>query len=98
MAKKKKIESHRDEIDAIDLKLLYLLNQRAELVIKLGEEKCKEGLKLFDPKRERDIYVNLTGKNPGPLTPDAIVRLYERIIDESRRLERTEVYDREKKK
>ena len=98
MAGKKRIDNSRDEIDAIDLRLLYLLNQRAELVIKLAEEKRKQGMKLFDPKRERDIFVKLTGKNPGPLTPDAIVRLYERIIDESRRLERTEVYDRDKKK
>ena len=63
----------------------------------MAKSKVKVGKKLFDPKRERDIFVSITGKNPGPLSPDAIVRLYERIIDESRRLERTEVYDKEDK-
>ncbi|MDF1544596.1 MAG: chorismate mutase [bacterium] len=93
---KKEISKIREQIDELDLKLLYLLNQRAELVVGLATIKHAEGKKLFDPKREKDIFVRITEKNPGPLPPDAVVRLFERIIDESRRIERTEVYDRKK--
>lgn len=90
----KKINSIRIKIDEIDTRLLYLLNQRAEIVLALAEEKVKNGLKLFDPEREREIFVRVTEKNPGPLAPEAIVRLFERIIDESRSLERTKVYNK----
>ena len=92
---KKDIEKIRKKIDKLDDQLLYLLNQRAEQVIDMGRLKHKLGMKVFDPKRERDIFVNMTDKNPGPLTVDAIVRIFERIIDESRRLERIEAFERE---
>lgn len=92
---KKKIDSIRNKIDKIDKQLLYLLNQRAEQVIEMGKIKHKLDLKVFDPKRERDIFVNMTEKNPGPLHVDAIVRIFERIIDESRRLERIEAYEKD---
>ncbi len=73
---------------------MYLLNQRAEQVIEMGKVKQKMEIKVFDPKRERDIFVNMTEKNPGPLHVDAIVRIFERIIDESRRLERIEANEK----
>lgn len=92
---KKKIESIRKKIDKVDKQLLYLLNERAQSVIEMGHVKSKMGLKVFDPRRERDIFVSMTEKNPGPLSVDAIVRIYERIIDESRRLERIEAFERE---
>ncbi len=92
---KKDIDKIRKRIDKLDNQLLYLLNQRAEQVIDMGRLKHKLGLKIFDPRRERDIFVNMTDKNPGPLTVDAIVRIFERIIDESRRLERIEAFERE---
>ena len=92
---KKKIDSIRKKIDKFDRQLLYLLNQRAESVIELGQIKNKMKLKVFDPKRERDIFVRMTEKNPGPLHVDAIVRIFERIIDESRRLERLEAYEKD---
>ncbi len=92
---KKKIDAIRKKIDKLDHQLLYLLNQRAEQVIELGKIKHKLDLKVFDPKRERDIFVNMTEKNPGPLHVDAIVRIFERIIDESRRLERIEAYEKD---
>ena len=92
---KKKIDSIRKKIDKLDTQLLYLLNQRAEQVIEMGKIKCQMDLKVFDPKRERDIFVNMTEKNPGPLQVDAIVRIFERIIDESRRLERIEAYEKD---
>lgn len=94
---KKEIDKIRKEIDSIDQKILYLLNRRAEQVLNLAQFKIKMGKKLFDPKREKDIFVNMTTKNPGPLAPDSIVRVFERIIDESRRLERTEVYEKKEK-
>lgn len=94
----KKLKKLRDEINSFDDQLLYLLNQRAEAVIEVGHIKNKMGLKVFDPKREKDIFVRMTEKNPGPLHTDAIVRLFERIIDESRRLERVEAYSKESNK
>ncbi|MCH9024980.1 MAG: chorismate mutase [candidate division Zixibacteria bacterium] len=94
---KKDLKDFREEINSIDIELLFLFNRRANLVIDLARIKKNQGKKLFDPERERDIFVSLTEKNPGPLTPDAVVRLFERIIDESRRLERTQVYNKKEK-
>ena len=94
---KKNLKDFREEINSIDIELLFLFNRRANLVVDLARIKKQQGKELFDPERERDIFVSLTEKNPGPLTPEAIVRLFERIIDESRRLERTEVYNKKEK-
>ena len=94
---KKDLKDFREEINSIDIELLFLFNRRANLVVDLARIKKQQGKELFDPERERDIFVTLTDKNPGPLTPEAIVRLFERIIDESRRLERTEVYNKKEK-
>ena len=94
---KKDLKEFREEINSIDIELLFLFNRRANLVIDLARIKKDQGKKLFDPERERDIFVSLTEKNPGPLTPDAVVRLFERIVDESRRLERTQVYTKKEK-
>ena len=94
---KQDLKDFREEINSIDIELLFLFNRRANLVIDLAQIKKSQGKKLFDPERERDIFVSLTEKNPGPLTPDAVVRLFERIIDESRRLERTQVYNKKEK-
>lgn len=91
---KKKVDKFREEINKIDQELLFLFNRRATVVVELAKIKRKLGKKLFDPEREKDIFVSVTEKNPGPLKSDAIVRLFERIIDESRRLERTEVYNK----
>ncbi|MEE8405444.1 MAG: chorismate mutase [candidate division Zixibacteria bacterium] len=94
---KKDLKDFREKINSIDIELLFLFNRRANLVVDLARIKKQQGKELFDPERERDIFVSLTEKNPGPLTPEAIVRLFERIIDESRRLERTEVYNKKEK-
>ena len=91
---KKQIDKLREEINKIDRELLYVFNRRATLVVELAKIKRKLGKSLFDPEREKNIFVSMTDQNPGPLHSDAIVRLFERIIDESRRLERTEVYNR----
>jgi len=90
--------SERDElrrqIDATDDKMLDLLNQRAALALQVGKIKKKAGEKLFDAERESEIYERVMKNNSGPLSSQAVLRLFERIIDEIRRVERIEIYDK----
>jgi len=82
------IDDLRIEIDRLDSELLKIFNQRAQLALKIGEIKKTTGLPVFDPDREKRIFQRMKSENPGPLDDQAIVRLFERVIDESRRLER----------
>jgi chorismate mutase len=82
------IDGYRQEIDRLDRELLRIFNARAALALQIGEIKKTLGLPVYDPERERRIFETMTAANPGPLEDDAIVRLFERVIDESRRLER----------
>ena len=82
------IDDYRKEINRLDSELLRIFNERANLALKIGEIKKEQGIPVYDPEREKRIFVAMTGANPGPLDVEAIVRLFERVIDESRRLER----------
>ena len=83
-----KIEDWRDEIDKLDEQLVKLLNARSQCAIELGRIKRELGLAIYSPDREREVIAHVTGVNHGPLDRDAMRRLFERIIDESRRIER----------
>jgi len=82
------IDDLRREIDRLDGELLKIFNQRARLALRIGELKKVAGLPVYDPGREKKIFQRMKEENPGPLDDQAIVRLFERVIDESRRLER----------
>ncbi len=82
------IEKWRKKIDEIDLKLVKLLNQRSECAIEIGKLKDKLKIEIYDPRREEDVICNVRKESTGPLTKEAVKRLFERIIDESRRAER----------
>jgi chorismate mutase len=77
----------RVEIDSIDQRLVELLNQRTRIVEEIGRAKQVAGLPIYEPKREEDVYRNILAHNTGPLTPDALQRIYERLIDEMRSLQ-----------
>ena len=47
------------------------------------------GLEVYQPAREIEVLKHVRSQNDGPLEADAITRLFERIIDEARRLERS---------
>jgi chorismate mutase len=83
-----KIEDWRDEIDRLDEQLVKLLNARSQCAIELGRIKRGLGLAIYSPDREREVIAHVTGINHGPLDGDAVRRLFERIIDESRSIER----------
>lgn len=80
------IEKWRKKIDEIDAALLQLLNQRAGYSREIGLIKRDLGLPVYDPQREREIFERLELLNHGPLGNPAVHRLFERILDESRRV------------
>jgi len=82
------INKIRKRIDLLDDVLLRIFNERARLALEIGHLKKELDLPIFDPSREKRIFERMKAENPGPLDDDAIVRLFERVVDESRRLER----------
>ncbi|MBZ5703610.1 MAG: chorismate mutase [Acidobacteriia bacterium] len=76
----------RGQIDAIDRKLLQLLNQRVQLALELGRRKRAAGIALRDPRREAAILARMRDRNPGPLPAAAVQRLFRAILAESRRV------------
>lgn len=78
----------RNAIDELDTVLVKLLNQRAKYAMEVGAVKAELSLPTYSPERERVVMENVEKENRGPLSSDGLRRLFERIIDESRRLER----------
>lgn len=78
----------RDAIDRVDEVLVKLLNQRARYAIEIGEIKGHLSLPIYAPEREKEVLLHVEHASAGPLHPTAIRRLFERVIDESRRVER----------
>ena len=82
------IDDIRNRIDRLDDELLRIFNERAGLALKIGHVKKKLGLPVYNPAREKRIFARMKEANAGPLDGGAIVRLFGRVVDESRRLER----------
>ncbi|MBI1951214.1 MAG: chorismate mutase [Acidobacteria bacterium] len=88
-ARPDEMEDLRRRIDAIDRRMVRLLNDRAGCAIALGRVKKKRGLPIYQPAREEEVLGNVQRTNGGPLQKEALRRLFLRIIDESRRIERS---------
>jgi chorismate mutase len=78
----------RKKIDALDEAIVRLLNARAACALEIGRVKKDAGLPIYQPSRESEVLGHVQTINPGPLDDGAVRRLFERIIDEARRLER----------
>ncbi|MDD8017508.1 MAG: chorismate mutase [Bacteroidota bacterium] len=90
------IDDWRDKIDETDKKLVQLLNERAHYADEIGKIKEQLGMEAYSPKREKEVLENILKHNKGPLNDLALRRLFERIIDESRKLEREAMSERKK--
>lgn len=87
----KSIDELRERIDALDEELVRLLNERASCALAIGRIKQQMGMQIYQPSREAEVLQHVQGRTVamgGPLSPAALARLFERIIDEARRLER----------
>jgi chorismate mutase len=84
----------RERIDEIDRTVLELLNERATCANRIGHIKKQLHLPIYMPNREDEVLANVCDSNKGPLPDDAVRRVFERIIDETRSLERRTFQDR----
>lgn len=78
----------RERIDAVDQRILNLLNERTRIVEEIGRIKQQLHLPIYEPKREDEVYDNVMRHNGGPLPAEAAKRVFERIIDEMRYVQR----------
>ena len=90
------LDDLRDDIDRVDEVLVRLLNERARVACEIGRIKQELGIAVYQPEREKQVLAHVRNVAcEGPLGPEAIARLFERIIDEARRLERCAMEDRD---
>jgi len=85
------IEGWRKKIDDLDRKLVALLSERAKAAIAIGKLKRDTSMPIYEPDRERVVFDNVQGSNRGPLPGRDLVRIYERIIDVMRNIQKEEI-------
>ena len=78
----------RERIDDVDRRIVALLNERTNIVEEIGRIKGEAQLPVYEPKREDQVFANVAGSNAGPLSDEAAKRIFERIIDEMRKIQR----------
>jgi len=83
-----KLEEFRVMIDDVDRRIVALLNERTGVVENIGTVKRHASLPIYEPKREDQVFANVAECNRGPLSPEAVRRIFERIIDEMRSIQR----------
>jgi len=92
------IEDWRKKIDEIDRKLVALLSQRARAAVEIGKLKRNTAMPIYEPDRERVVFENVQEANRGPLPGRDLVRIYERIIDVMRNIQKEEIAPKVKAK
>ena len=78
----------RAQIDALDLEILELLNARTRVVEEIGRIKQALSMPVYAPKREDSVMANVLSHNQGPLDDAAVRRIFERIVDDMRSLQK----------
>ena len=85
------IEDWRKKIDELDRKIVALLSERARAAVEIGKLKRNTSMPIYEPDRERVVFENVQGENRGPLPGRDLVRIYERIIDVMRNIQKEEI-------
>jgi chorismate mutase len=85
------IADWRKQIDAIDRKLVELLNERAKVAHEIGRLKKQKEMPIYEPDRERIVFDNVRELNPGPLPHRDLVAIFERIMDMMRKIQQEEI-------
>jgi chorismate mutase len=82
------IADWRKKIDELDRHLVELLSERARAAVEIGRLKRDTSLPIYEPERERAVFQNVQEMNRGPLPGRDLVRIYERIMDVMRNIQK----------
>lgn len=82
------IPDWRKKIDELDRRLVELLSERARAAVEIGRLKRNTSLPIYEPERERIVFENVQAMNPGPLPGKDLVRIFERIMDVMRNIQK----------
>jgi chorismate mutase len=85
------IADWRTKIDELDRRLVDLLSQRAHAAHEIGKLKKTAGMPIYEPDRERSVFENVRRENRGPLPDRDLLRVYERIMDVMRQIQKEEI-------
>ena len=94
---RQKLEEFLVVIDQIDRRIVALLNERTEIVECIGRVKRECQMPVYEPRREDQVFANIAEANHGPIGHEAVRRIFERIIDEMRSIQRVRMQDGEVK-
>lgn len=89
------IADWRKKIDELDHRLVELLNERARAAQEIGKLKRNTNMPIYEPNREKIIFENVRKANHGPLPDGELRKVYERIIDVMRNIQKSEIVPRE---
>ena len=84
----------RDEVDALDENLAKLLSKRTYFSVMIGRVKRALKMPTYSPEREREISKRINLFTEKPLTTRALQRIYERILDESRAIQKIDIEEK----
>ena len=87
MGEESKLTELREKIDAIDLKMVELLNERARLALQVGI--AKGGKNIVRPAREAEVLKNISEANQGPLADEGLQAIFTKIIEVCRTIQYT---------
>ncbi len=79
------IRALREELTALDERLVEAFNRRLELVAELKRVKEAHGLGFLDPAREEWLRAHLEETNRGPLSRDGLNELVTALLDLTKR-------------
>jgi len=82
-----RLQELRRKIDAVDQRLVRLLNERASLVVEVGKSKRAEGTPIYAPHREAEVLRKVLSSNKGPLSDRAVEGIYRELMSGSFALE-----------
>ncbi|HEY7524166.1 MAG TPA: chorismate mutase [Candidatus Limnocylindrales bacterium] len=84
----------RRKIDALDRRIVAMLNERAELGRDVGRAKKAAGWRAVrDAKREREVLLRVTMANTGPIPQADLLAIYRRLVAVTRTLEGQDGHD-----
>ncbi len=85
------IADWRKKIDELDRKLVELLSERAQAAHEIGKLKKDATMPIYEPDRERSVFENVQRVNKGPLPSRELLRIYERVMDVMRQIQKEEI-------